>query len=257
LNGETVNETISEMTGNELVYAVQNNIKTMLETPIFIHGELWGLLSFDKHHEEKLFNPAEVTMIKNLGDVFAHAIRSNEARSALRLQREAAEAANQAKTDFISRMNHEIHNPMNAVINMAEIGLSVSDSNAERKNYAFGKIRVKDTGIGIDPQAQTRVFEPFVQEKSSISRIFGGTGLGLAITKSIVDLMGGFEATKAIRSSSHPAAKTIPIIAMTANVLKEDSEKCLSVGMNDHIGKPFDADVIFDVLEKFLGQELS
>jgi CheY-like chemotaxis protein len=44
-----------------------------------------------------------------------------------------------------------------------------------------------------------------------------------------------------------PQAKTIPIIAMSASVYREDIEKCLSAGMNGHIGKPIDFD---DVLEK-------
>ena len=50
----------------------------------------------------------------------------------------------------------------------------------------------------------------------------------------------GYEATKMIRSSGCERADTIPIIAMTANVYKEDIEKTKACGMNEHIGKPFD-----------------
>ena len=59
--------------------------------------------------------------------------------------------------------------------------------------------------------------------------------------------MDGFTATGRIRSSGDEWAKNIPIVAMTANVFKEDVEKCLKAGMNDHIGKPLDID---EVLEK-------
>jgi signal transduction histidine kinase/CheY-like chemotaxis protein len=52
-------------------------------------------------------------------------------------------------------------------------------------------IRVKDTGIGIAPEAQTRIFKPFEQAESSTTRRFGGTGLGLAIVKEIAMVMGG------------------------------------------------------------------
>ena len=53
-------------------------------------------------------------------------------------------------------------------------------------------------------------------------------------------VMNGHEATRAIRALDHPRAKTIPIIAMTANAFREDVEKCLESGMNDHLAKPID-----------------
>ena len=64
--------------------------------------------------------------------------------------------------------------------------------------------------------------------------------------------MDGYEATRQIRASNFPRAKTIPIIAMTANVFKEDIDNCMAVGMNDHIGKPLDFDEVFKKLNKYL-----
>ena len=52
--------------------------------------------------------------------------------------------------------------------------------------------------------------------------------------------MNGYEATKAIRAGNHPEAKTIPIVAMTANAFAEDVLDALQAGMNDHIAKPVD-----------------
>lgn len=64
--------------------------------------------------------------------------------------------------------------------------------------------------------------------------------------------MDGFEATRQIRALDAPRAKTIPIIAMTANVFKEDIEKCLAAGMNDHVGKPVNLEVLLSKLRRLL-----
>ena len=214
---------------------------------------------------------------------------------------------------------------------------------------------VKDTGIGISPEQQAKLFSSFEQADGSISRKYGGTGLGLVISKKLVEMMNGkirieselgsgssfiftiragisqegnyyepakengappsekftsgcfknkkiliaedieinreivaelldftgismdfaedgrsayeafvanplgydvilmdinmpnvdgYEATRMIRGLDNSHAKTIPIIAMTANVFREDIEKCLSAGMNDHIGKPLDIEAV-------------
>ena len=56
----------------------------------------------------------------------------------------------------------------------------------------------------------------------------------------MMPVMDGYTATRKIRSLEHSDAKTIPIIAMTANVFQEDAEKCIAVGMNAHLAKPLD-----------------
>jgi signal transduction histidine kinase/DNA-binding response OmpR family regulator len=64
--------------------------------------------------------------------------------------------------------------------------------------------------------------------------------------------MDGYEATRGIRALGIPEADNVPIIAMTANVFREDVEKCLAAGMNGHIGKPLDFGEVLSVLRKFL-----
>jgi len=68
--------------------------------------------------------------------------------------------------------------------------------------------------------------------------------------------MDGFTATRTIRALEFPKAKNIPIIAMTANVFKEDIEKCLDSGMNDHIAKPIFPDDLYASLKKHLPPSL-
>lgn len=63
-------------------------------------------------------------------------------------------------------------------------------------------------------------------------------------------VMNGYEATKAIRKSAHARAKTIPIIAMTANAFSEDVQEALASGMNEHLAKPVDMTVLKETLSK-------
>jgi CheY-like chemotaxis protein len=64
--------------------------------------------------------------------------------------------------------------------------------------------------------------------------------------------MDGLEATRKIRALDVARAKTVPIIAMTANAFKEDIEHCLAAGMNAHVGKPLNFDEVMDKLRAYL-----
>jgi len=65
--------------------------------------------------------------------------------------------------------------------------------------------------------------------------------------------MDGFEATKRIRAiESETSRKSVPIVAMTANVFREDVERCLAAGMNDHLGKPLDIKEVMEKLKSYL-----
>ena len=65
-------------------------------------------------------------------------------------------------------------------------------------------------------------------------------------------VMTGYEATEVIRAMDRPDAKTIPIIAMTADAFAEDVQKCLDIGMNAHVAKPIDVREVTRLLLKFI-----
>jgi CheY-like chemotaxis protein len=64
--------------------------------------------------------------------------------------------------------------------------------------------------------------------------------------------MDGLEATAAIRALDRPDAKTVPIVAMTANAFDEDVQKSLQVGMNAHLSKPVEPDILYLTLAELI-----
>ena len=140
---------------------------------------------------------------------------------------------------------------------------------------------IQDTGIGMDKEYIPKIFEAFSQEDATTTNRFGGSGLGMAITKNFVEMMNGdiavesekpagyydvilmdvrmpvmdgLSATEAIRALERPDAKTIPIIAMTANVFDEDVERSLKAGMNAHLSKPIEPDRLYATMARFIAE---
>lgn len=62
----------------------------------------------------------------------------------------------------------------------------------------------------------------------------------------------GFEATRMIRQAPDPQRRNVPVVAMTANALKGDRERCLAAGMNDYLAKPVTLPDLARVLERWL-----
>jgi PAS domain S-box-containing protein len=107
-----------------------------------------------------------------------------------------------------------------------EVQLHVELSKESGGNQ-FIQFTVSDTGIGITPEQQKTIFEPFTQADSSTTRKFGGTGLGLSISTHLVRLMGGVmwvESTPGIGTKFHFRVPLIPgVIAVEANAEPDSS----------------------------------
>lgn len=91
-------------------------------------------------------------------------------------------------------------NFLSNAIKFTQVGSIVVQASVESLNTSAMQLRlaVRDTGVGISPEAQKQIFQPFIQGDGTITRRFGGTGLGLSICKSYIDILGGeigFEST--------------------------------------------------------------
>lgn len=73
----------------------------------------------------------------------------------------------------------------------------------------------------------------------------------LVLMDIMMPVMDGMTATRAIRSFARADAKTIPIIAMTANAFDEDAKKCIEAGMNAHLTKPIEIDRVIEALGQY------
>ena len=101
---------------------------------------------------------------------------------------------------------------------------------------------LEDTGISIDSAENGReAIEAIEAAPDKYDIIF----MDVQMPK-----MDGLEATRRIRAL--PSLRKLPIIAMTANVFKDDIEECLKAGMDDHLGKPLDVDKVLEILRKYL-----
>ncbi|MDE6404040.1 MAG: response regulator, partial [Lachnospiraceae bacterium] len=68
-------------------------------------------------------------------------------------------------------------------------------------------------------------------------------------------VMNGYDSTRAIRALEREDAQTIPIIAMTANAFAEDEKEALAAGMNVHLAKPIDIELLRQVISQYTKQE--
>lgn len=155
---------------------------------------------------------------------------------------EHAQAANKAKTAFLSHMSHDMRTPMNAIIGFTGIAMKNNPSD-EVKNclekggdgYINMHYRISDTGIGMSEEFTKEVFEEFAQEDSDVRTQYHGVGLGMAIVKKYVDMMGG---TISVQSKKHEGTTftvDIPLEITDKECNKSDtgfSEKVNLTGVN-------------------------
>ena len=132
----------------------------------------------------------------NLREMLAGLISSFEPSAAdkqLQLQLAVDETLPTFVTGDSFRLAQVLRNLLSNALKFTEKGSVVLSASCLERSPDTVKIRlsVQDTGIGISPENQASLFEPFVQADGSDTRKYGGTGLGLTISRRIMELMGG------------------------------------------------------------------
>ena len=115
-------------------------------------------------------------------------------------------------------------------------------------NVLVAKRLLEKYGATVDTAENGAIgYEKFMQSKKDFYNII--------FMDIQMPVMNGYESAKAIRSSKHIQAKTIPIIAMTANAYADDIKKSLDSGMNDHIAKPISIEIIAKAVDAAVKQK--
>jgi PAS domain S-box-containing protein len=125
------------------------------------------------------------------------------------------------RTRIAQAIGNLLHNALKFTEAQGEVCISLSVD--VRDGKSFGVIKVKDSGIGIDPTLLEQLFEPFVQGDQGLARSKGGLGLGLALIKGFANLHGGkVEARSAGTGSGSEFIFQIPLSASLVSKLQAD-----------------------------------
>jgi signal transduction histidine kinase/ActR/RegA family two-component response regulator len=170
------------------------------------------ILDFSKLEARRIRIAPEPVEIRPLVAEVVELMAPTAARKGLELSHEIADRVPARLVADPMRLRQVLTNLLSNATKFTEEGRIVV-----RVDYAPGDegegelaLEVQDTGIGIPPEQQERVFLDFVQADSSLTRRSGGTGLGLAICRQLVEMMGGAITLRSVPGMGSTFAVTIP-----------------------------------------------
>lgn len=160
-----------------------------------------------------------------------------------------------AKPFFASNL----YNMLLTVSRKPELGFSAVGN---KETYDFGGkkvLLVEDNGLNMEIASELLKFVNLQVEHAengkvavNIFRNSKEKEYALIFMDIQMPLMNGYDAARCIRSSEHPAAGTIPIIAMTANAFNDDVQAAFDAGMNGHLAKPIDVEVLYKTIARYI-----
>ena len=124
---------------------VELDIKSFIWAPIYVDGNLWGLLSIEDCFNERQWTDSDVQLVGTVSSAISGAVARDIIDKARTDAMEQAFRNSEAKGYFLANMSHEMRTPMNAIIGMTAIGKTSKDIN--KKDYAFEKIEDASTHL--------------------------------------------------------------------------------------------------------------
>jgi PAS domain S-box-containing protein len=171
----------------------QDYIETIRNSADALLGLLNDILDFSKVESGRLEISLEAFDIREAVGDFLKPLAFSAQRKGLEVAYRVSEDVPERVVGDPSRVRQIIFNLVGNAIKFTENGEVVV--HIEKESEEDGNVRlhflVSDTGVGIPPEKQVRIFDPFTQADGSITRQYGGTGLGLAISRGLTQLMGG------------------------------------------------------------------
>jgi len=113
-------------------------LKSCIYIPVTLYGEFWGIMGIEHYKKNHEWKDGDAQIMKLAANTMVSLLVKADAERALVSAKEQAETANLAKTNFISRMSHEMRTPMNAIIGMTTIAKKSND--ISRMEYCVSKI---------------------------------------------------------------------------------------------------------------------
>lgn len=202
---------ISQLIAEETKEPVtKEHIKVILDSGQHLMTILNDILDFSKVEENKLELEEAPFHLEQVLTPVCSAIQPLIDEKSIELIVENDVPNNTEFTGDCARLRQILFNLAGNAVKFTNEGhvLIRTELNSEDKHLL---IIVSDTGIGIAPDKQGRVFNSFEQADSSTTRRFGGTGLGLAIVKKLTELMGGVITLKSVEGVGTQFIVTLPI----------------------------------------------